>query len=178
MTTYNKDSLIKLHDLYRSFFYNDDSIKKKELDKKIVSLCGIYKQDYVSHNFTHYWIIKPLNDLKYFILFSGTGYLPMPSYSNCSSSEKLIKIVFCFFYYLILLSGLIGLLFSLFIAKGQNLIQFLFLLVSLTIICSIVFYSEIQEPRYFVHAFALFFPFSGFIIRKLFTKHDAPDPLE
>ncbi|HXB10507.1 MAG TPA: hypothetical protein VNZ45_00860 [Bacteroidia bacterium] len=177
VTTYNKDSLIKLHELYKSFFYSDDSIQKRELNKLIVGLCKLYKQDYISNNQTHYWLIKPLHDLKYFTLFSGTGYLPMPSYSNCSASEKLIKIIFCFFYYLILFLGVIGLFLSCFAANGQSRIQFLFLIMGLTVVGSVIFYSEIQEPRYFVHVFALLFPFSGFLIGKLFSKYEIQDTL-
>jgi hypothetical protein len=177
ITTYNKDSLLHLHTLYKSFFYSEDGTQKKLLDARIVSLCEIYKQDYISHNYIHYWIVKPLNDLKYFILFSGTGYLPMPSYSNCSPSEKLIKIIFCFFYYSILFSGLIGLLASLFSKTVQSAMLFIFLLIGLTIIGSVIFYSEIQEPRYFVHVFALLFPFTGFTVFRLLSKISYSSPL-
>ena len=178
VTTYNKDSLLHLHSLYKSFFYNEDSTQKRLLDARIVSLCEIYKQDYVSHNFIHYWVIKPLNDLKYFILFSGTGYLPMPAYSNCSLLEKLIKIVFCSLYYLILLSGIIGFTASLFSKTIQSTMLIILFLIGLTIIGSVIFYSEIQEPRYFVHVFALFFPFSGFILSNFSLKVNDQSSIE
>jgi hypothetical protein len=170
ISSYNKDSLVHLRSFYDAFFYGNDSIQKRKLDNRIVQLCEIYKQDYIAHHPFRYWIVKPLNNLRYLMLFSGTGYLPFPSYSDCTLLEKCIKLIFCALYYLILLGGAAGLLICCFIKRSKNFIPCLVLLMCLAIVLTLNFYSEIQEPRYFVQAFALLFPFAAYFINLLWAK--------
>lgn len=173
VTTYNADSLVKLRQLYDIYFNGTDTTGHAKLNVYIASRCEVYKQDYISHNVFSYWIIKPLKDLRYFVIFSGTGYLPMPPFSKCIFKEKLLKSVFCILYFLILIAGLIGLLLNSLKKSSARFLSVLVLLISLTITFSVIFYSEIQEPRYFVHVFALLVPFAAFTIDKIMPKGNA-----
>src|SRR5581483_11811688 len=114
--SYNADSLVKLHNLYGVFYSTKDSVIRRKTSDYILASCGVYKQDYISHNTFSYWVIKPIRDFKYLAIFSGTGYLPMPAFSQCSLLEKGIKLVFTVLYYIILICGFLGVL-KLFLIK-------------------------------------------------------------
>ncbi|HTA82467.1 MAG TPA: hypothetical protein VK783_06035 [Bacteroidia bacterium] len=167
VTTYNADSLIHLRQLYATYYYTKDTTLENTTQKTILSLCDLYKQDYIKHNEFKYIMVRPIKGLKYMMFFSGTGYLPMPSFSQCSLVEKLIKIVFTLLYYLVLMCAVMGLVLNIKHNKTKGLVQWLMVMSILLIITVVVFDSPIQEPRYSVHIFMMCILFATYFIDRV-----------
>lgn len=166
VSTYNADSLMSLRKLYANYYYSNDSLVEQRSQKSIITLCALYKQDYINHNPVSYYLVRPAKDLKYLMFFSGTGYLPMPSFSECNPAEKLIKGLFALLYFVVLIGGITGILF--FIAKEQrkSIMPWLMIISCASIIGVVVLINPLQEPRYSVHIFTLLVLFSGAVISK------------
>ncbi len=167
VSTYNADSLIHLRQLYGIYYFAKDTAIEHASEKRILYLCAIYKNDYISHNHFAYYITKPLKDIKYLTFFSGTGYLPMPSFSGCSMLEKVIKLAFTALYFIILLCSFAGILLYIFIDNLKGLIPRIILISCLSIVAVIIIYCPIQEPRYSVHLFMMLVLFASYFINKV-----------
>jgi hypothetical protein len=167
VTTYNNDSLVHLRQLYATYYYTKDTTLEKNTQKRILDLCAIYRQDYISHNQFSYWVIKPIKDIKYLIFFSGTGYLPLPSFSGCNIFEKGIKVIFSALYFLVLICASLGIILYIVRNKTKGFMPWLMLISSVSIITIFITYCPIQEPRYFVHVFMMMVLFASFFINEV-----------
>jgi hypothetical protein len=175
ITTYNADSLVHLRQLYSTYYYTKDTVLENTAEKTILNLCNLYKQDYITHNEFKYWVIRPIKGLKYTMFFSGTGYLPMPSFSQCNVIEKSIKIIFTMLYYLVLTFAAIGLIIYIKHQRTSGLAQWLMIASMLLIMVVLVFGSNIQEPRYSVHIFMMCILFATYFIDKVLPVNPAKD---
>ncbi|MGP8215903.1 MAG: hypothetical protein ACLQQ4_10095 [Bacteroidia bacterium] len=168
-TTYNADSLVHLRQLYATFYYTKDTAIERTTQNRILELCSLYRQDYISHNQFAYYIIRPVKNLKYLMFFSGTGYLPMPSFSGCTLTEKVIKIIFTILYFFIFICSSAGILLFLIRHKPKEIILWL-ALISCIMIMAVLLVNIVQEPRYTVHVFMMFVLFASFFTSEMLWR--------
>ncbi len=167
VSTYNVDSLVHLRELYGRYYYTKDTSIERISSNRIIELCTIYRDDYIKHNQFAYRVIKPLKDIKYLMFFSGTGYLPMPSFSGCNLLEKGIKLVFTVLYFFILIGGILGMLLYVIRKKFKGFMPWLMILSCLMIMGILIMVSILQEPRYSVHIFMILVLFTSYLISEL-----------
>jgi hypothetical protein len=170
VTTYNADSLINLRKLYKQYYFTADTTESNRAQERILTLCSLYKHDYVSHNFFRYWVVKPVKDLKLMVIFSGAGYLPLPVLSKSTVLQKVTKLGFSAFYYFILLFGLAGIVFYFRSKTGKHPVAVIAAIIVTLVPLTIIFTCPIEEARYFVHSFAILFLFASYSLSRLFFK--------
>jgi len=146
-------------------------VLEKATQNRILFLTNLYKHDYISHNYLSYILVKPIKGHKYFLLFSGTGYLPMPPFSKCNSFEKAIKILFSILYFVVLICANAGILKFILKERSRNNMILLLMLMSILMITGvIIFYSSAPEPRYSVHIFMICVIFASSFIGYLLPQ--------
>jgi hypothetical protein len=170
VTTYNADSLVHLRQLYANYYYTTDTTVEHINQKKIEYLCALYKNDYITHNHFAYWVVKPIKDLKYLMFFSGTGYLPMPPFSQCNVLEKGIKLVFTVLYFIIIICSIAGIICYFLFKRGRDFMPWLMLISCVSIAGILIMVSILQEPRYSVHIFMMLVLFASYFIDKVLLK--------
>jgi len=176
VTTYNKDSLVSLHNLYGTFLATTDTVEAARIDKRIVDLCTIYQDDYTSHHTFSYWFVKPAKNLGFLVLSNGAVNLPFPAYEATPFTQKIIKLFFVVFYYTLVLLGFIGMLWYFFIKRNGTVTSWLIMLVAFIVPATVVFFNPIQEAKYFVHAFVILLFFASWLISELVTLFTSRAP--
>ncbi len=170
VTTYNTDSLIHLRQLYATYYYTHDTMLEHATQARIVILCSIYKNDYVTHNRFTYLVIRPIKGLKYLMLFSGTGYLPMPSFSACNLFEKGIKALFTALYFFVLIGSVLGILVYIIRNRLKGFMPWLIIVSCMAVAGVLVLVSILQEPRYSVHIFMMLVLFASYLTDIILPK--------
>src|SRR6185437_5439402 len=168
VSTYNNDSLVHLKAMYMKYMTTRDTNESKALEATILKLSEVYKQDYITHNRFAYYTYKPYTCLKRLILSGGYRYIQFKGGTK-SMLQKLVKITSVILYFFTLIFGTIGLVWC-FVKKVALPYVILFTAISLTLVFTIIFYSEIQEPRYFMNVFILLVPFSAYLFDKIISR--------
>lgn len=159
-------SLDEIEDVRKKFFeYQDQTQKDPILKEEIITSFNLLTENYRNDKPFQYYVVSRLRLAKYFLLHSGSYYLPY-TFNEVGFILKGIKLLQSLMYYIVLLSvlGSIILLF-----KKKSLI-FLFA----TPLFLILFFPLIfgaTEYRFFAH----FYPFSVigiiYFIESLMKKH-------
>ena len=165
ITTYNKDSLLHLKQMYIKYTASNDTNVSNALSAPIIRLSNLYKEDYISHNGLAYYGSKPFKCLRRLFLSGGYRYIQFQG-GTVTVLQKLTKFLSSLLYFFILSLGLTGCLWC-FIKRVALPYLILFNTLSITLVFTIIFYSEIQEPRYFVDAFILLVPYAAYVLNKI-----------
>ncbi len=170
--SYNRDSLVALRNIYQTYRKNASSLSANNpemqlLDKQVVDVANRYTNQFISGNSPTYLFYKFKNAFKRLILKSGSGYLTLPAFSSMNLFQKGIKIVYSALYYFLLIIGAIGLLVQ---YKDQKTITTFMIFFIANLICTIIFFSDLQESRYFITAYPILLIAAISFLNKLFPK--------
>jgi hypothetical protein len=172
VTTYNNDSLLHLRALYGRTLDLKDTVEYNKLTADILRLCAIYKNDYINHNYLSYMTYRPVTSLKRLIIPGGYRYIQFKNGTN-SLLKKTTKLLSTLYYFIILLLSCIGVLLCLTKRIAFSYTLFFTVLI-FTLILTIILYSEIQEPRYFLHIYSILVMYAAFGINKLLKGNNGP----
>lgn len=158
---YTKEDIIELKAKYQEYFYfQSDNIA---LDKEIIQLSQEYTRQFKEAHPWRYYVTQRWNAFKRLIFHSGSSYVPLPSFSEMSLIQKVLKLFYSGIYYLVLILGFIGILLSVIDRK----IKLLLVLILISLILALVYLSTIQEARYFIMGYAVLILFAGGLLSKI-----------
>ncbi len=168
--SYNRDSLLALRNIYRSYRKNASELsaenpEMQQLDKQVVIIANRYTQQFVNGNSPTYLFYKFGKAFKRLVFKSGSSYLTLPSFSSMNLFQKAIKIKYSLLYYLVLIVGSLGLIMLL---KDHKKITLFMILFIANLTATIVLFSDIQESRYFITAYPLLLIATVYSLYKLF----------
>lgn len=151
VTTYSKDDINDLRNSYLKFKSSEEYTVGCKLDIDITEKSTKYLADYKQNNLFEYYYnrLKGFNRL---IISSGSSYLALPPIEKMSIFQKIIKLFSAGMYYVVLLFGSLHIITLILKRNFFALINFGLLF---STCCVIVFYSSIQESRYFLIPFTI-----------------------
>ena len=163
VNTYNRDSLLALRSQYLEFKIDPNHFPDDILDKKINRKSNIYLADYKKNN-PYKYQLNLWKGAKRLIINSGSPYVPLAPFSEMPILIKGLKLFYALFYYFIILSGGIMLLIELF--KGSAFARLNFGII-ISVVLVFVYYSTIQEARYFIFPYMILTLYSAVFVGKL-----------
>lgn len=161
---YGIDDIIKLRELHLSSLEINDEQEFQAMDSSVVTAALEMQRAFVENHPFRAYVVAPLLGLKRLVITSGSSYFPLPNISNLSIFGKVFKFFCAGMYYSILFLGAIGLLY---LFKREKLIAAIFSMIILSTAAVLIFYSVIQEARYFIHVYALLIVLAAYFVHVL-----------
>lgn len=161
---FNYDSLLHLKRIFNASI--DTSFTQHENDSlnMLASETALrYAEQYKQDNSLRFHLINPVKRAGRLVFSNATRLLPLPHFSNMNIAEKAIKLFSLFISYFIIVFGLVG-LFFLVIKRIKSPLIFILSFVPLSLIFTLVFFSDIIEFRYFLASFPAFIIFTSHIV--------------
>ncbi|MBI2966744.1 MAG: glycosyltransferase family 39 protein [Bacteroidetes bacterium] len=175
------DSLIRLKKIFQES--GKTGRLKKELDSLNLlaeSTATRYRNDYIAKNPVRYYGVNFLVYFQRLVFSSPTYLLPLPAFSSMTLFQKGVKLFYTGIYFIILLSGIAGIILY-FLKNKADFFWFVPVLIPIVIIYTIIFYphaNRIIAGRYFIGAYPVFLLFAGFvfeyILEKFIRKNNLP----
>jgi len=164
VNSYSKDSLLELKNRYLIFKSSSMHIPGDKLDNEIANTAKSYLAEYKKNNPIKYQL-NLWKGAKRLIINSGSPYVPLSPFSEMPLVLKIVKLFYTVFYFLIILSGVLML--SIELKKGSGFTRLNFGIIA-SVVLIFVYYSTIQEARYFIFPYIIFTMYSGMFFGKTF----------
>ncbi|MBX7051049.1 MAG: glycosyltransferase family 39 protein [Flavobacteriales bacterium] len=149
----NHDSILTLQHTYAAFRTEKDSLKKNQLEEKILSKCADYKKAYIAEHAADYWLVKRGIMLGQFVFPLRHDNLPGPSFAEMNIIQKAIKSGFLLLLLLINFLAVIAMIYALFTWKKSIMA---FALLPSGIITFLAVLLGYIEQRYFLPVYPFF----------------------
>ncbi|MFZ6665286.1 hypothetical protein [Peijinzhouia sedimentorum] len=161
----NRNTLIEIRNLYHLSIKNQDSELGRRANLKAESL-ALHLSDNIKSNAPfRYYLVNNLLRTGRFIFTNGTYLLPLPSFSEMTILQKLIKLFYYAMYFTVLITGLTGILLRTFnVDKWSDLPFMLSVALFLSLVIAIIFVGDIIENRYFISMYPFLLVFGIYAI--------------
>ncbi len=160
-----KKSLIEIRNLYHQSIQNQESELGQQANLKAETLALQLSDNIRSSAPVRYYIVNNLLRARRFIFTNGTYLLPLPSFSEMTILQKLIKLFYYALYFMVLIFGLIGISARFVSIKDwRDLPLMLSVSLFLSLIIAVVFVGDIIENRYFISMYPFLLLLGGYSI--------------
>ncbi|MFC2188223.1 hypothetical protein ACFCT7_12970 [Fulvivirgaceae bacterium LMO-SS25] len=160
-----KNSLIEIRNLYHQSIQNQESELGQQANLKAETLALQLSDNIRSNAPFRYYLVNNLLRARRFIFTNGTYLLPLPSFSEMTILQKLIKLFYYALYFIVLIFGLIGILARFVSIKDwRDLPVMLSVSLFLSLIIAVVFVGDIIENRYFISMYPFLLLFGVYAI--------------
>ena len=161
----NKSTLIEIRNLYHLSIQNQESELGQQANLNAETLALQLSDNIRSNAPVRYYLVNNLLRARRFIFTNGTYLLPLPSFSEMTILQKLIKLFYYALYFMVLIFGLIGILTRYGSIKGwRDLPLILSLSLFLFLFIAVVFVGDIIENRYFISMYPFLLLFGVYTI--------------
>jgi len=163
-----KKTLIEIRNLYHISIKNQESELGYQANLEAESLAIQIAENIKSGVPFRYYFLNNLIRTKRFIFTNGTYLLPLPSFSEMTILQKLIKLFYYVMYFIVLVAGLIGIILRFAIIDDWRDLSFMLSLsLFLSLIIAVVFVGDIIENRYFISMYPFLLLFGVYAIDRL-----------
>jgi len=164
----NESALKEIRNLYHLSIQNQESELAYQANLKAESLALELAENIKSGAPFRYHILNNLIRTRRFIFTNGTYLLPLPSFSEMTIFQKLIKLFYYALYFVVLIVGLIGILLR--ALKTETWLDLSYLLSAsllVSLIIAVIFVGDIIENRYFISMYPFLLVFGIYAIDML-----------
>lgn len=159
---YNQDSLYLLKQLFHaSIPHKVPLVERALLAREMVAMGRRFREGFKNDHPFHFYIGSRLNLLGRFLFPATIRHLPLPSFDEMKFHHLAIKLFCIFWYYLILLSGMCGIVWALIKNKPASRI-FPFAWFPIFLIAIHAMFFGFIEQRYMLPAIPFLLIFSGY----------------
>jgi len=166
---YNSNEITELKSIYKKYQNSSSHSMDAYLDTLIVAKADSIRNIYAINNPFEYNVIAPIKASQRLIFKSGSGYLPLPSFSQMSFFQKMIKVAYSLLYYMVLFLGFGGIVLMLF-KKTDFKHGILLSIIVCNLVLTLSIASSIQENRYFITAYPILIIGTAYLLTFLYKR--------